>query len=626
MNLEQKPHLTHSEASIDETPSRVSATRAAELERRLVKLTRLDSAFTIRLKGAQGARLWIAGLFFVGLAIATIRPKWQLELGLIPAFVISFGYFVLRTISLRRHSRELSALKVFYERQRLRILGVPSGRRFEHAVKRSAHDMNLNRDLGVLGAHSLFTLIDETLTDHGERRLIDWLQPKPRSLGVILERQTRIQNLRSEAWFYTRLTLIASAEDFHISSERILEFVKRPFVGASFPRLFAAVLTVWFLMLVAVGLHWLDLFAYAVPVVVGFAALNMWAIGQVGPTFKKGVGLDVHLGVLGPIFSRIEARARRSHAIKDLFPVTSEAGPARQANRLTYVLSILGVETNPLLSLLINVFVPWSLTGTYLLEKRRAKLYAVFPACLEELAEFEVIGSAVLLDHYQTKTYPRFQEEICLQVRGVFHPLILRAQVVANDFKFPEHGHAGGVKSLGLLTGSNMAGKSTFLRTMGVNQLLAQMGAPVFAAEYLTHPFQVETCIEVSDSLRDGFSYFYAEVRRLRDLLRESESGVPVLYLIDEIFRGTNNRERHIGSRAVIKHLAKRTASVGFISTHDLELVGLEQTESRLMNLHFREDFEAGQMVFHYKLNHGPCPTSNALKIMQAEGIVIDDL
>jgi DNA mismatch repair ATPase MutS len=179
---------------------------------------------------------------------------------------------------------------------------------------------------------------------------------------------------------------------------------------------------------------------------------------------------------------------------------------------------------------------------------------------------------------------------------------------------------------LGLLTGSNMSGKSTFLRTVGVNQLLANMGAPVFAEEFVTRPLRIETCIEVSDSLRDGFSYFYAEVRKLKSILKAADQGEPVLFLVDEIFRGTNNRERQIGSRAVIKSLARPPGAMGFISTHDLELTSLETSSPTLMNLHFREDIDdRGKMVFSYHLRHGPCPTTNALKIMQAEGIELEE-
>jgi DNA mismatch repair ATPase MutS len=176
-----------------------------------------------------------------------------------------------------------------------------------------------------------------------------------------------------------------------------------------------------------------------------------------------------------------------------------------------------------------------------------------------------------------------------------------------------------------VLTGSNMAGKSTFLRTVGVNLCLAYAGAPVNAGSLQTALFRVFTCIKVSDSVQDGLSYFYAEVKRLKALLAatEAEQSLPVLFLIDEIFRGTNSRERLIGSRAYLRALSQRT-TLGLVATHDLELVKLADEISGGANFHFREEVRDGKMVFDYKLRAGPCPTTNALQIMALEGLPVE--
>ncbi len=136
--------------------------------------------------------------------------------------------------------------------------------------------------------------------------------------------------------------------------------------------------------------------------------------------------------------------------------------------------------------------------------------------------------------------------------------------------------------------------------------------------------FRLFTCIKVSDSVIDGISYFYAEVKRLKALLDEiEESEYPVLFLIDEIFRGTNNIERLKGSSAFIKKLAQ-TNAIGAVATHDLELVKLSEEISRVRNYHFREEIKEGKMIFDYRLNNGPCPTTNALKIMKLEGLPVN--
>ncbi len=171
-----------------------------------------------------------------------------------------------------------------------------------------------------------------------------------------------------------------------------------------------------------------------------------------------------------------------------------------------------------------------------------------------------------------------------------------------------------------------MAGKSTFLRTVGVNLCLAYAGAPVNADSLQLSLFRVFTCIKVSDSVQDGLSYFYAEVKRLKALLSatEREEDYPVLFLIDEIFRGTNSRERHIGSRAYIRALSNRK-TIGLVATHDLELVKLADEIPGVANFHFREEVREGRMVFDYQLRIGPCPTTNALQIMRLEGLPVDE-
>ncbi|MDT8322809.1 MAG: hypothetical protein RRA94_01755 [Bacteroidota bacterium] len=221
------------------------------------------------------------------------------------------------------------------------------------------------------------------------------------------------------------------------------------------------------------------------------------------------------------------------------------------------------------------------------------------------------------------------------------HPLIPLEKRVTNDFRVDRVG------TLYLVTGSNMSGKSTFLRTVGINFALAWAGGPVSAHHFSFRLFRLYTCIQISDSLREGVSYFYAEVRRLRRLLErldavqndtsgEDTSGdnatgdgtagddTPLFFLIDEIFKGTNNIERHVGGEAYLRALAARRGT-GILSTHDIELTALEGTVPGLVNLHFREHVRDERMEFDYRLRPGPCPTTNALVIMRLEGLPVPE-
>jgi DNA mismatch repair ATPase MutS len=204
-------------------------------------------------------------------------------------------------------------------------------------------------------------------------------------------------------------------------------------------------------------------------------------------------------------------------------------------------------------------------------------------------------------------------------VTEIGHPLIPDGERVSNDFSM---GVAGEIM---LVTGSNMSGKSTFLRTLGVNLCLAYAGGTVLATKFTCAPFRLFTCIQVSDSINDGISYFYAEVKRLKALLDalDRKHEFKLFYLIDEIFRGTNNRERELGSRAYVRALVSKNG-LGVISTHDLELTQLGTEFADIRNMHFREEVRDERMVFDYKLRPGPSPTTNALKIMQLEGLPVE--
>jgi DNA mismatch repair ATPase MutS len=169
-----------------------------------------------------------------------------------------------------------------------------------------------------------------------------------------------------------------------------------------------------------------------------------------------------------------------------------------------------------------------------------------------------------------------------------------------------------------------MSGKSTFLRTLGINLCLAQAGAPVCAGQFEWTWVRLNTCIRIDDSLEEGLSFFYAEVKRLKNLLDATtdRSQPPVFFLIDEIFKGTNNRERLIGSRSFINALSQGNG-FGLVTTHDLELTDLDKTVPGLTNVHFQETVAAGTLQFDYKLRPGSCPTTNALRIMELEGLPI---
>jgi hypothetical protein len=600
-------------------PLKLSLHMASRLEKREQKLLGLVARWTLKLQRHQNGRLLAALFFFLSLLPGAMKHEARIELAFPLPFLIAFIFLVWRTRHLQRHVQNLSRFLSFTERQKKRVRGQGSGRSWKqaHAL---GETYPLIRDLGMTGSHSLWTLLDETLSEGGLKRLLHWMSVAPLAPEVLRGRQRQVIALRSQTWFFTRLGIQANSNELNLSTHQIQDFLKTPFVEKNFPKLLAVNVVIWLLTLglaLFAGFTGTHVPAYFFLL---FPLVSLSSLGSTGNAFLSGVGLSHHLSALAPTFAAMENRAAWNAELRNLCPRIAATRPSKSARKLDFILGFVGTQTNPILHLFLNVLLPWTVASVYFLERHRRKTVNEFPDCVSELSEFEVLGSLLVFDKYQTRTYPALGAATQLECAQIFHPLIDRERAVANDFVFPPG------KSLGLLTGSNMSGKSTFLRTLGINQVLANMGAPVFARSFTTLPLKIETCIEVTDSLRDGYSYFYAEVRRLRDILRMAATKTPVLFLIDEIFRGTNNRERQIGSRAVIRTLAKESTALGFISTHDLELTTLEATNPSLLNLHFREDIdEAGKMIFSYHLRPGPCPTTNALRIMEAEGIQITE-
>jgi len=210
-------------------------------------------------------------------------------------------------------------------------------------------------------------------------------------------------------------------------------------------------------------------------------------------------------------------------------------------------------------------------------------------------------------------------DEPHLRARALGHPLIPPDRRVNNDLDL------GDAPAGWMISGSNMSGKSTFLRAVGINAVLAQAGAPVCAQSLELCELSVRTCMRIDDSLEEGISRFYREVLRLKRVLDSlDEEGPPVLFLLDEILHGTNSRERNIGGRAIVKRLVDHGA-IGLVSSHDLGLTSLEGlTDRRVRNAHFTDQLKNDQMCFDYRLRPGPVASPNALRLMRQVGIPVD--
>ena len=487
------------------------------------------------------------------------------------------------------------------------------------------------KDLDLAGPHSLLHLLDTTVSDHGRDRLASWLLAQPPAYHLWARRHRLAKELACRPLFRDRLTLLARlAGEQEINGRRLEAAIHHP---AGFPRLHLILIIQACLAcstaLLGIGAllghipgYWMFSF--------GAYALIYFMTDQGEHLLEHAVGLHHEMERLGTVLRHLERHARSgtSTLAETCSPLMDPAAkPSLHVKRAATTLHAISVKANPLLHLGLNALCPWDLWFTRRLTYVQASIKDHLPVWLDCLAEVEAASAlanfAYLHPEYVwptlcSQTAEQNGATALVRADRLGHPLLPADSRVTNDLR------VDGLGSVHLITGSNMSGKSTFLRTIGLNLCLAQAGAPVCAASFTWSWSRLACCIRVDDSLDAGLSFFYAEVKRLKTILDATRdyADPPVLFLIDEIFKGTNNRERLIGSRAYIRALSTGHG-FGLVSTHDLELTDLEKEIPSLTNSHFQETVSAGALQFDYTLRPGPCPTTNALRIMELEGLPV---
>ncbi|MEP7218278.1 MAG: hypothetical protein ABI876_05150 [Bacteroidota bacterium] len=552
---------------------------------------------------------WITAGIIVAIFIAVARLHRNLEMGIARAILW----------------RDIKGSHI--ARMRLDWEHIP-----EASQQEGDPDHPFESDLDLTGHRSLHRLLDTAVTREGSNRLRSWLldpQPDPEES---LRRQHLVRELAPLTPFRDRLALLTrlSSKKAHEQWEagEIVEWLRE---APSATSLRTAMIVASILAAITIPLLIICLINnlpawWGIP----FGAYALILISRrhiTKETMEDALTMELALSKFGAAFRHLENyNYRNNNHLKSLCSpfLDAENRPSRHLQRISRVASGATFQSNPLLWVLVNSIIPLNLYLAYRLATLRHTVGELLPVWLDRWFELETLNSLATYAYLTPETsfpelIPEGEGDAIFDAVGLGHPLIAAERKSRNDFAI---GTAGEIT---LITGSNMAGKSTFLRTLGINLRLAFAGAPVDAASLRTVPFRIFTSIRINDSLSDGFSFFYAEVRRLRMLLDELErpAPFPLLFLVDEIFRGTNNRERLIGSSAYIRALAGHHGA-GAIATHDLELVHLADEIPSITNRHFREEVLDGKMVFDYKLRSGPCPTTNALRIMRIAGLPVD--
>jgi hypothetical protein len=594
------------------------------LQRILGRLRRTSTTYS-------WARLavFIGGLVVSGSAFYFFGP-WFLLISLV-VWLVPFGILVTfhRQVegSIVRHElwREIKAAQI--ARMQLDWERVPTT--FGHRPE-AEHPFEV--DLDLVGRRSLYQLVDTAVSYEGSQRLRAWLTTPIPEPEQVTRRQRLVRELVPMCLFREKLILnasLAAGTRKTWEANQLVGWLERHGPGRStgpwllLAGALAVVNAVLFIANQLAGMPPLWQITFAL-----YLGLFLTRSRTIGGVFDEAMALQDALRQLSAVFEQLEGFSYRDTPyLKALCAPFLDAArrPSKHLSRVARIVAAMGVRGNPFAWFLLNAPVPWDFYFAHRLNRCKVEIARQAPAWMEVWFELEALGSlanlAYLNPHY---TFPEILTEEDTEPRSVFrarnlgHPLIPDDEKVCNDFTVGELGQVT------MVTGSNMAGKSVFLKTVGVNLALAFAGGPVNAGFLQTVPWRLFTSMSISDSVTNGLSYFYAEVKRLKRLLSEldGEASLPLCFFIDEIFRGTNNRERLIGSRAYVRSLVDKRG-IGFIATHDLELAKLADQMPAVRNYHFRDHVVDQRMAFDYKLHPGPCPTTNALKIMEMEGLPV---
>jgi len=542
----------------------------------------------------------------------TIARGW-----LLPVVLVFLALVVAHDQVIRRRSRAERAA-AFYERGLARLedrwAGEGTwGERFRDPLHPYAEDLDL------FGRGSLFELICTARTPAGESALAGWLL-EPAEPERIRARQAAVTELRARLELREDIALVGEDIAPKVDPEALVrwgrEGVPSSSAAARATAAAAALLTVSSLA------AWI--FSGSGPVPFAFAiglqsALALGLRGRVQPTIKSVDRPTRDLRLLGELLERLEREEVTSPLLVSLRAslATDDLPPSRRIAQLQRLVDLLDARRNQLFAP-IGALLLWGTQLALAIESWRARCGPALGEWIDAAAQMEALCAlAGYAYEHPRDPFPELVAEGPLfEGRGLGHPLLPEARCVRNDLTL-------GAKSQAcVVSGSNMSGKSTMLRTVGVNALLAQAGAPVRATHLRMSPLSVAASIRVTDSLQAGISHFYAEIKRLRQVVDIAQSR-PALFLLDEILHGTNSHDRRIGADAVIRELLEHGA-IGLVTTHDLALAKIaDELAPRLANVHFEDHLEDGEMCFDYALHPGVVTKSNAIALMRAVGLEV---
>jgi DNA mismatch repair ATPase MutS len=570
-------------------------------------------------------RLGVFGLFILAVCIAVSLDEIVIVTFSVVGLILWFSWLI-------KKQNEYEILKnYFLDFKKVTDNEIASIKNYANMYDNGAMFSNdahyYTADIDIYGNFSLFQLINRAATFPGMVKLAAWLH-KPAAKDVVLLRQQAVAEIagKNDWKLDTQAHLLFSLKQQKEQIKNLLAYLKIPvdINGEKWLSVYCTLAPYILLANVILGIFYAKAF-YFLPV------LGLFNYRQSSSRSEIVAKTDLIAGRIGATlkhfvlaFKSIESEEWESAYLKEVSAqiknINGDAISDRIA-QLSTLINKLNSRLNLVVDIIMNVLFVWNIRQIISIEKWKRNNQENLETAFDVLAEFEaVISLASLRINYPEWTFPQIADGngYTLTAKNLAHPLINVDKRVANDYELND------AFKIDIITGSNMAGKSTFLRTIGINTVLALCGAPVCASEMQVSVITIITYMRIKDSLNESTSTFKAELDRLQMLLNAVETENKVFFLIDEMLRGTNSVDKYLGSKAVIEQLIKKNG-VGMVATHDLQIAELEKSHpDYVRNFYFDIQVLNGQMLFDYKIKHGECKTFNASLLLKQIGIDVD--
>jgi len=492
---------------------------------------------------------------------------------------------------------------------------------FDDGLQHTPKEHLYANDLDIFGRASLYQYINRTASQMGGTALAKWLL-FPADLTTLQQRHAAVKELSTQTKWRQQLQAFGIQKKIQTATQqRLQNWFNEPTQSFSSKNWAWLQFVLPGIMLTIVALNIADIIPYQI------RNMALLASGIIAYFIAKKTALIYHH--LSKIVTEVEVLAGSVELIEKLACKT-ELLVQMQAqflqknntasNALKELKSIVGrldLRINPVVYIPLSLLLQWDLQQVIALEKWKKRNQQNALQWFYMLGQFEALSSfATLAFNHPQWSFPIFKKEhFFIEGTQIGHPLINALKRINNDIFINSKGE------IMLITGSNMAGKSTYLRSIGINVVLAMAGAPVCATAFCLSPVQIISSMRIADNLEESTSTFYAELKKLKTVIDYVNEGAPIFILLDEILRGTNSLDRHTGSAALLKQLIKKNAA-GIIATHDVELANLKETyPTNILNYHFDAQVSNDELYFDYKLKTGVCESLNASILMRKIGI-----